>query len=202
LVYSRNGLTNKPLRQPTGTYTICCFAPAIIESILEFTYSGDYSDPLLPQPEGSPVPPHTGNFHARYGSQLPDKPSKTPALHHHIILYGAAHKFHIPGLQPLVLHKMKAHFERTGYDEAEYDAAMNKCLATYVMTKGLGNGMMFFFQDVSIEHIQPKQRAREMREKQMYGEALWPKIRALEMELAGKITGMLLEMENELLVEL
>jgi polyadenylate-binding protein len=33
-------------------------------------------------------------------------------------------------------------------------------------------------------------------QKQMLGEAIYPKIQALQPELAGKITGMLLEMDN------
>jgi polyadenylate-binding protein len=39
-------------------------------------------------------------------------------------------------------------------------------------------------------------------QKQLLGEALFPKISALQPELAGKITGMLLEMANEELVNL
>jgi len=33
-------------------------------------------------------------------------------------------------------------------------------------------------------------------QKQMLGEAIYPKIAAMQPELAGKITGMLLEMDN------
>lgn len=39
-------------------------------------------------------------------------------------------------------------------------------------------------------------------QKQMLGEAIFPKIQALQPELAGKITGMLLEMDNQELVNL
>jgi polyadenylate-binding protein len=39
-------------------------------------------------------------------------------------------------------------------------------------------------------------------QKQLLGEAIFPKISALQPELAGKITGMLLEMDNQELVNL
>jgi polyadenylate-binding protein len=38
--------------------------------------------------------------------------------------------------------------------------------------------------------------------KQLLGEALFPKIQVMQPELAGKITGMLLEMDNSELVNL
>ena len=39
-------------------------------------------------------------------------------------------------------------------------------------------------------------------QKQMLGELIFPKIQAIQPELAGKITGMLLEMENPELINL
>jgi polyadenylate-binding protein len=39
-------------------------------------------------------------------------------------------------------------------------------------------------------------------QKQLLGEALFPKIQVMQPELAGKITGMLLEMDNMELVNL
>jgi polyadenylate-binding protein len=39
-------------------------------------------------------------------------------------------------------------------------------------------------------------------QKQLLGEALFPKIQVMQPELAGKITGMLLEMDNAELVNL
>lgn len=46
------------------------------------------------------------------------------------------------------------------------------------------------------------QQAPPAQQKQMLGEALYPKIQAQQPELAGKITGMLLEMDNEELLGL
>lgn len=44
--------------------------------------------------------------------------------------------------------------------------------------------------------LQTLSAAPPQQQKQMLGEALYPKIQALQPELAGKITGMLLEMDN------
>lgn len=40
-------------------------------------------------------------------------------------------------------------------------------------------------------------QAPSPQQKQLLGEALFPKIQTLQPKLAGKITGMLLEMENQ-----
>lgn len=59
--------------------------------------------------------------------------------------------------------------------------------------EGLSNGSLLQAQLQSVPAPQ---------QKQLLGEALFPKIQALQPELAGKITGMLLEMANEELVNL
>lgn len=51
-------------------------------------------------------------------------------------------------------------------------------------------------------HSQALATAPPPQQKQMLGEALYPKIQAQQPELAGKITGMLLEMENTELMSL
>ena len=50
--------------------------------------------------------------------------------------------------------------------------------------------------------IQQLNQAPIAQQKQMLGEALYPKIQAQQPELAGKITGMLLEMDNQELLNL
>jgi len=57
----------------------------------------------------------------------------------------------------------------------------------------LSNGSLLQAQ---LQSVPPPQQ------KQILGEALFPKIQVLQPELAGKITGMLLEMENQELVNL
>ena len=50
--------------------------------------------------------------------------------------------------------------------------------------------------------LQQLNSAPQAQQKQMLGEALYPKIHAQQPELAGKITGMLLEMDNGELLNL
>jgi len=50
--------------------------------------------------------------------------------------------------------------------------------------------------------LQALAAAPPAQQKQMIGEALYPKVQALQPELAGKITGMLLEMDNSELLSL
>jgi polyadenylate-binding protein len=59
--------------------------------------------------------------------------------------------------------------------------------------EGVGSASVFQNQ---LAAVSPQQQ------KQLLGEALFPKIQAMQPELAGKITGMLLEMENPELVNL
>jgi polyadenylate-binding protein len=49
---------------------------------------------------------------------------------------------------------------------------------------------------------QQLQAAQPAQQKQILGELIFPKIQAINSELAGKITGMLLEMDNSELVNL
>jgi len=57
---------------------------------------------------------------------------------------------------------------------------------------GVGGGLL----QAQLQAVPPQQQ------KQILGEALFPKIQVMQPELAGKITGMLLEMENQELVNL
>jgi polyadenylate-binding protein len=59
--------------------------------------------------------------------------------------------------------------------------------------EGVGNGSILQSQ---LATVGPQQQ------KQLLGEALFPKIQVMQPELAGKITGMLLEMDNQELVNL
>lgn len=51
-------------------------------------------------------------------------------------------------------------------------------------------------------NLQALSAAPPAQQKQMLGEAIYPKIQAQQPELAGKITGMLLEMDNAELLSL
>ncbi|KAF2810397.1 uncharacterized protein BDZ99DRAFT_570976 [Mytilinidion resinicola] len=123
---------------PGSSCTITEHSPIIIESCLEFAYSGDYSDP---QTDVSASVSHD-----------PGSSEHLP-LHHHILLFGAAAAFEMPDLMTLTLEKFQAHYQREGWNKAEYEAALRKCREVYSQWEHLDDRMMLFFHYIGVEGI-------------------------------------------------